>query len=224
MRKLSAAFIASAFTLLLALAFTTPAYPALRADCNCVAPDGSCSASVSCTGGCTKFCGNNDNCYAYCSGFYGFLGTEATFEMQNASYPQLVTEVARASGKELSFSPARPGEVFNVGFKRAPLWDAFELLSEKGTVQVAGQDFERLKRLRRILVSGEKLNLCVKNTPVGTFINDMTALTGLPLRITGGSPMATVSVQLQGATLDEMITAVSEQTGTRIIEEGAGVR
>jgi hypothetical protein len=90
-------------------------------------------------------------------------------------------ELARVSGKDIAFSPTKPDMLFNAGFKRAALWDALKLLSEQGTVQVAGQDFEKLKRLRRSLLTGEEFSFCVKNTPVGTFVSDIAGLTGLPL-------------------------------------------
>jgi hypothetical protein len=138
--------------------------------------------------------------------------------MRNSTYPELVSELARLSGKELTFSPTKPDMIFNVGFKRSPLWDALKLLSDQGTVQVSGQYFEKLKRLRRSLLSGEKISVCVKKTPVNTFVNDLASLTGLPLRITAGSHRATVNVQLQDITLADLLLAVSEQTGTKIIE------
>jgi len=222
MRKLTAAVLTSAFILALTFAFTPSASPAFaRETCSCAAPDGSCSASVTCTGGCTRFCGNGDNCSASCSGRYKMLATEVTFEMQNAKYPQFVAELARISEKDITFSPTIPDMVFNVGFQRATLWDALKLLSDQGTVQVAGQDFEKLKTLRRSLLTGEKFSFCVTNTPVNTFVDDLAGLTGLPLRITAGRPTATVNVKLQDVALSDMISAVSEQTGTKIIEEGA---
>ncbi|HEX8072871.1 MAG TPA: hypothetical protein VF546_23195 [Pyrinomonadaceae bacterium] len=141
--------------------------------------------------------------------------------MQNGTYPQLVDELAKVSGKEVTFAPNKPDVVFNGGFKRATLWDAFKLLSSQGTVRVAGQDFEQLRKLRRSLLAGEQFTWCVQNTPVSTFVSDMAGLTGLPLRITGGRPMATVNIKLQDATLKDILAAVSEQTGTRIVEEGA---
>lgn len=222
MRKLTAVLLASAFLLALAIAFTPPASTALVRDtCSCSASDGSCSASVTCTGGCTRFCGDNDNCSASCSGGHAFLEMETTLQMQNATYSQLVTELARISGKDITFSPKNPDMTFNVGFQRATFWDALKLLSEQGTVQVAGQDFEKLKRLRRSLLNGEKFSFCVTNTPVNTFVNDMAGLTGLPLRITSGKPTAMVNVRLRDAALSDMLRAVSEQTGAKIVEEGA---
>jgi hypothetical protein len=224
MKKSTAVGLKAAFAITLTIAFTLSASHAQKqfnqgtTTCACTAPDGSCSVSVTCSGGCTKFCGNNDNCYASCSGSSSFLANEVNLEMQNSDYSRLVNKLSRMSGKELAFSPTKPDMVFNVGFEKATLWDALKLLSDQGTVHVAGQNFERLKRLRRTLLSGERISFGIKNTPVNTLVNDLTGLTGLSLSITAGDPNAIVNVQLQDATVNDIINAVSEQTGTKIIE------
>ncbi|PYS25597.1 MAG: hypothetical protein DMF72_01260 [Acidobacteria bacterium] len=141
--------------------------------------------------------------------------------MQNATYPQLVSALARISGKDIEFSPAKADATFNTGWKRATLWDLLDMLSDRGTVQIAGKDFEKLKRLRKVLLSGDKISLCVRGTPVNTFVRDMAGLTGLPLRITAGSGMAVVNLKLQYVTLDDILVRVAEQTGTTIKEESA---
>jgi hypothetical protein len=108
--------------------------------------------------------------------------------------------------------------LFNLGLKKAPLWEGLQLLADRGTVRIAGKDFESFIRLRQALLSGQRFNFGVKNTPVNTFVTDLVGLTGLPLRITRGRPMAIANVELDGVTLDEMIAKVSEQTGTKIDE------
>jgi hypothetical protein len=221
MRKLKAAVLTLVFTSVLTFAFTLSTSSVAADSCSCTAPDGSCSASITCTRGCIEHCANNGDCYARCSGFYGSFGSEFSLQRQNATYPQLVAELARVSGYDLAFFPVKRDTIFNLDYKRAVLWDVLEILSDRGTVQIAGQDFEKLKRLRRILLSGERISLCVQNTPVSTFVNDTASLTGLPLRITAGRPMAIVNVKLQNVTLNEILVKVSEQTGTKIIEEGA---
>lgn len=100
MRTLSVTVLASVLILLLPSAVTHVASPAFALEeCSCTAKDNSCSVSISCQGGCTKFCGDNNNCGAECSGLYAAFGMEVTFEMQNANYPQLVAELARVCGK-----------------------------------------------------------------------------------------------------------------------------
>lgn len=222
MKKLRAAFVMSALTLILTCALTYSASPIVAIeDCFCSAPDGTCSGSISCQGGCILHCVGDGECYGECSGFYQMFATETTVQMQNATYSQLVAKLARISGKDLAFSPSNPDTMFNAEYKKALYWDVLDILSNRGKVQIAGKDFEKLKRLRRTLLSGERISLCVGNTPVHTFVNDMAGLTGLPLRITAGKPMAMVNVKLQNVSLSDILVKVSEQTGTKIIEEGA---
>ena len=221
MTKRQAILFVSALTIIFAFyRSNTASHIHTSEDCSCVAPLGSCSASVSCGQGCIAFCGSYD-CYAECSGSYAFLGTEVTLELRNGTYPQLVTELARFSGRTLAFSPTKPNTTFNVGFKRALLWDALESLSDRGSLYVAGQDFERFRSLRKLLLSNEKISFGVKNTPVNTFVNDMAGLTGLRLRITAGNPTATISMQLEDVTFDDILLKASEQTGAKIVEQRA---
>lgn len=184
MKKLSVAVL----TLAASIVFTSvrahspePAY--VPEDCACVSPDGSCSASVTCRGGCTTHCMNNGDCFAECSGYYADLKMKTTLQVKD--------------GRHLQLNPLR----------------------HTGKVQISGQDFEKLKRLRQTLLSGERISLCVRNTPVSTFVNDMASVTGLPLRIISGRPKAPVNVTLHSVTLSDILARVSAQTGTVIVNE-----
>jgi hypothetical protein len=195
--------------------------PAFVETCYCEAADGSCSATVTCRGGCQKYCGNNDDCWAECSGFYTALATETNLEISYGTYSQLITQLSRISGKDISFTVSRPNQrpdiIANLGFKKAPLWNALEFLSDQGTVRIEGKDFDSLRRLRKSLLSGERINFGIKNTPVNTLVTDLVGLTGLPCHITSGGPMALANVELPQANLDEIITKVSAQTATKIV-------
>jgi hypothetical protein len=218
MKKLSAAVVISVLILSVVTTFPHPNRASTMEDCSCSAPDGTCSASISCPRGCIDHCVGQGDCYAECSGAFEMFGMETTLQLQNGTYPQLVASLARVSGRDIAFSPTKPDAVFNADYKKALLWDVFDMLSERGTVQIAGKDFEKLKRLRKALLSGMKISLCVGKTPVSTFVNDMASLTGLSLRIASGKPMAVVNIKLQEVSLDEILAKVSEQTGTKIVE------
>lgn len=222
MKKLGVALFAVTAAIVLVVAFTRSTSSAVRNDCSCSARDGSCSASGSCSGGgCTASC-PSDGCNVHCSGFYSMLQTEMTLQMQGATNKRLVAEVARVSGKEVAFSSKRPDVPFNLDVKGAPLWDVLEILSDNGTLLIGGEDFEKLRLTRRALLSGEKISMCVQNTPVSTFVTDLAGLTGLPIHITGGNARATVNVKLRDVTLQDIIAQVSEQTGAKITEEDGG--
>ena len=192
-------------------------------DCYCQSPDGSCWVTISCAGGCVKFCGSNGDCSAECSGSMSAFATEVNLAITEGTYAELTSKLSKISGKEITFStnpadPAKPDTLLTVGLKKAPLWDGLQLLADRGTVRIGGKDFESFIRLRQALLFGQRFNFGVKNTPVNTFVTDLVGLTELPLRITSGRPMAIANVELNDATLDEIIAKVSEQTGTKIAE------
>lgn len=219
MRKLSTALMFFLILIIgLASALTRPTSSAAREFCSCTASDGSCSASGSCTKGCVATCPSN-GCTVRCSGFTQFLEAEATIQMQNVNRGQLVAELARLSGKEISFSSTKPDAPFNIDARQTPLWDLLELLADNGTLLIGGEDFEKMRAARRALVSGEKISLCAHNTPVGVFVKDMANLTGLSLRVVGGNPRTAVDVKLQDVTLKEILDEVSARTGVQIIND-----
>ena len=222
-KTLSAGLLTAALVLAIIL---VPRHSASRSNfsdtCSCSAPDGSCSVTITCQGGCNYWCDNNDDCWAECSGFFGALALETNLEIVDGSYSQLTAKLADISGRDISFSPIRGEDprslvISNLGFKKAPLWSALAVLSDRGTVRIAGKDFQSLRRLRKALLAGKRVNFGVKNTPVNIFVTDVAGLTGLPLRIVSGSPMALANVELREATLEEIIKKVEEETGTRIV-------
>lgn len=226
MKKINTAILTASLVLVVLATFPSSASTSVPVDeCTCQALDGTCSVTVSCRGKCIKHCGTNGDCWAECSGFYGALGVETNLEMAYGNESLLTSLLAQTTGQDISFTkrrsdPSKGDLMFNVGFKKAPLWDALEFLADRGTVRLGGRDFESIRRLRKALLSGERFNFGVSNTPVSTFVTDLAGVTGLPLRIVGGNPMTLANVELPQANLDEIIAEVSKQTETRIVERG----
>jgi len=186
--------------------------------CSCTAPDGSCSVTITCPGGCVRYCGNKDDCWAECAGSFEDRTTVATVEIKDGTYPQLVKALRSSSGKDLEFIPTKPDARLDVVFKGAPLWNALEFLSDRGKLRIDGRDFEVLRKQRKVLLSGGRTSFSVKNRPVSTFVNDMSFLTGLHLRIVAGRRSAVVNIDLRNVTLRQILNLVSKQTGTKIRE------
>jgi len=230
MKKTSCAVLLTAVCISLSLSTSShsaPLSPTRLDSCSCQADDGTCSATVTCSGGCNRYCGNDDNCWAECSGFFSTLAAETNLEISYGTYSQLVAQLAQISGRDITFSTSRNNTqrsdtITNLGFKKAPLWSALEFLSDRGTVRIGGKDFDSLRRLRKALLAGERVNFGIRNTPVNTFVTDLTGLTGLPFRITSGRQMALTNVELSQANLTEIVNKVSEQTGTRIVPGNEG--
>lgn len=220
MNKLTAAIVMSVLTSALITGSAHSNHHGLPMDsCSCSASDGSCDSSVTCSGGCVNFCAGQGDCYGACSGVYTGLGIKASPNAKRGNSSELVSELARISRRDITFVPAQQNTVFNIETKSVAFWDLLDELSERGAVQIDGQNFERLKRLRKILRGGERVSLCVGHTPLATFVDDAASITGLPIRIVGGPRSVTLNIRLRSVTLKEILSRVSEVTGTEITDE-----
>jgi len=205
-----------AATLLSLLLLVSPMHVALADDCSCTASDGSCSASVSCPGGCLAACGSGGRCSARCARTEEPPPEEITLQVANSDSRQLSSELTRVSGREIVFTASASDAIFNFDFKNAPVWDVLEILSESGTVQVDGEDFQKLQGLRRALLTGERINVCFRNVSVNNIMHWLSFISGLPLRVSSGNAQGRATIILREATLRDIIRAVSTRTGTQV--------
>ena len=224
MRRLRSSLPAAAFTLILVSLVSTLTFSAptasMRMDCQCGASDGSCSVSLSCDGGCQAICNPEGDCVGYCSGRQGYLLMNVNIQMRNGTYGELIAELSRISGQNINYIPKKPNILLNIDSKEGALWDMLSHLSDRGKLEIAGQDFSKIKRVRNRLLSGEKVNFCVYETPIAVLVSDLAGITGLRLSVAAGSTTATVTGPFQDVSLSEILAAASEQTGSTIVNEG----
>jgi hypothetical protein len=198
----------------------------LADSCSCSANDGSCSASVTCPGGCTAFCGSNGACRASCNGSGGLGPDEPqdyssiTLRLSNSSSKQLASEVARVIGRDIVFLPKNTKATYNIEFSNAGVWDVLETLSKSGKVRIAGDDLETLKVLHKALVSGERINVCFRKTPLKTALNELAFLTGISIKAYPGEVQPLLNLTLKDATFKDIIAAISTQSGMPVMVAG----
>jgi hypothetical protein len=198
------------------LFLSIPVYHALAEDCSCAATDGSCSAGTSCPGGCIAYCPSG-GCYAKCVGHREIVYTDqVTLQMRNSNSRQLSAELARVTGKEVVISPNKPNETYTFDFKNAPLWDILEVLSDRAKVQIEGEDFGKLLRIRKAFLTDEKMSVCIRRTPVRYIVDQLASLSDLPIHLTSGNINTLVTLSLKDVTLKEIVAKISEQTGVQI--------
>lgn len=136
--------------------------------CSCNAPDGSCSASISCSGGCVAICGSGGSCTAQCS----------------------------SSG---------PG---HTPFQR-------------GTLELPEPAAERSKPFTsRVLpkaVGAQLLNMDLRSAAADEISSQLSVLAKIPIRFIPAPGEETLSVQLKGFPLDELLSALAKR-GAVIID------
>jgi hypothetical protein len=217
--KTLAASILTCLTLSVITVFAFTA--ARRESCSCTADDRSCSASVSCAGACVSFCPSN-GCRAMCTkagsggGEYADLMMRISLRLNGSDGRSVSAELARISGRDVVFVPATPDATFSLDVKDVPLWDVLERLSAGGRLQIGGDDFSNLQTVRKALLGGERMSVCVRGATVRRLVYELEYLTGLDMRVTSGDQRAAVDYTATGVTLDEIVAQVSERAGVRI--------
>ena len=142
-----------------------------------------------------------------------------TLQMKGGNSKHLAAELARITGREVVFQPSVPDDTFSLDIKNAPLWDVLEILSASGQMRIGGEDFAKLKAIRKALVGGEKMAVCIRSASVQQVVNEFANLSGLRLRITSGDAEAIVNLSVKEVTLEDVLAKVSEQTGVQITKQ-----
>jgi hypothetical protein len=192
-------------------------------NCSCNAKDGTCSANISCAGGCIAVCpGGGNTCRATCSGGgggsgYGEIDYMMAVSMQTDSDTNTVAaELARITGRPVVFIPANGNTPISLDVKRAALWDVLEILSASGKIEIGGDDFSKLQNIRKALVTGEKMSICVHNASVQRVVNEFASLSGLSIRVTSGNPKTIVTLSASDASLEEFLSQLAKEGGVEI--------
>jgi type II secretory pathway component GspD/PulD (secretin) len=213
--KLLAASILITLTLGAGLAFK----PAPYDSCSCTADDGTCTTTISCRGGCLSWC-PTDGCIAQClSGPGSRIGVtvnSVTLHLRDSRATQVSDELARVTGQEVVFSPATPDTTVTLDADNTPIWDVLETLSRSGRIQISGIDFYNIKAVRRTLLNGEPIAVCAHGMTVKRFVNELRFMTGLDVQVTSGDANAIVNYNGHGVYLNDIMSEVSERTGTQI--------
>jgi hypothetical protein len=205
---------------LTALLLSLPIHQVLAETCSCSASDGSCTASITCTGGCMAYCPDGGGCVARCSSGSATKGLPprelVSLQMRDGSSKQLSEELGRITGQEIVLAPYNPKETYTFDFKNALLWDVLEVLSQRAKVEIAGEDFGKLLRIRKAFVNGEKMSVCIRRTSVRNIVDQLASLSGLSLYTTSGNVDALVTLSLKDVTLTELVAKVSEKASVQI--------
>jgi hypothetical protein len=139
-----------------------------------------------------------------------------TTHFNRGSSRQVASELARITAREVAFVPINPQETFNLDAKNIPLWDVLETLSQSGKVRIGGEDFSGLQAVRKSLLSGERMSVCIHHASIQSIVEEFAGISGLPIRVTSGDATTMVTLTVKGVTLEEALAQVSSQAGVQI--------
>ncbi len=189
-------------TIVLAVLLFGIAAPSVCGDCSCAADAGE-----------VVICINSDS-----DGLIAALKTPVTLELRGGNSEQLSAELSRITGKSIAYTPSKD-DAINLDVKDVPLWDVLEVLSESGKVRVVGRDFMGLRATRLALTTGEKVSVCFNHVMARHVIDELSVLSGHPIRVTGGNAETPVNLSARALTLKDILARVSAETGVRVAEK-----
>ncbi|MCA1568270.1 MAG: hypothetical protein LC803_22025 [Acidobacteria bacterium] len=129
---------------------------------------------------------------------------------------ELSSELSRITRQTVLYTPFTTPDAISFDIKRAMLWDVLEALSASGKVEIGGDDFSKLKRIRQSLAGGEKMAVCMHGVTVKRMVREIASLSGLPIRVTAGDPQTVVNLSVKDVTLEEFLVQLSSQSGVEI--------
>lgn len=193
--------------------------------CSCTASDGTCSASNSCPRGCIAVCPGQGTCRATCSGGTEVGGDDGglfslampvTMHHAGSSSKQVASELSRITGRSVVYSPYGTDDPVTLDVKKAELWDVLDALSMSGKIQIGEDDFSKLQNIRRALVAGEKVTVCIHGATVQRVVSEFAALSGRRLHVTAGNPKTIVNLTVKDVTFEEFVEQLKSQSGVEI--------
>lgn len=131
----------------------------------------------------------------------------------------MAAELSRKSGRKIMFIANVKGEKLSFELKNGPLWDALEFLARYGKVFVNGTPFETIRELREKMQHGERVAINLKDFPVKDAVDDLSFVSGRSFRVKSGNPKKTFSMNLEAATLDEIISGIAKTAKVKIEPE-----
>ncbi|MFL6335306.1 MAG: hypothetical protein ACJ754_18495 [Pyrinomonadaceae bacterium] len=144
------------------------------------------------------------------------LAMPVTMHHVNSSSNQVASELAHITGRPVVYVPYRADDPISLDVKKAELWDVLDALSLSGKIQIGGDDFSTLQNIRRALVSGEKVTVCIHGATVQGVAAEFASLSGRRIQLTSGDPKAIVNLTLKDVTFEEFLAQIASQSGAEI--------
>jgi len=213
------------------------AVPALAYDCDCVAPDGSCHASVSCPQGCFAICGNQGNCSSGCQ-TVGPGGPQeprqempsplrsptaspgratanlVTFNATDLTGDDLAGLLEDALGSDVRFLPTNPLETYSLDVIEFPPDQLARAMAEFGVVAVAGSP--KSGPLEGSGAQDALVTIRLEDTTMGVVVGLLDQLAGTSQSIQAVDPAAPFNLKIQSMPLDELLAAMKKMGAIQI--------
>jgi len=205
----------------------------LASSCSCTAPDGSCSASITCSGGCIATCGTGGNCSAKCSSASGggtnggrqqpaplegdptagaMQGRLVNLDIQSANSRDISELLSAQLGLSVGFVNAGPEDMLTVHAVDFPVDELIAWLRRFGSVAVSDKPIAAPGAGLGV-PSDQRVTLQASDASAQTLVELLGEILGSEVRFTPRDPQLRISVDVKDASVGEVLE-VLERYGT----------
>lgn len=192
--------------------------PVLALSCSCTAPDGSCSASVTCSGGCGAICMSSSGCSAWCSGGGGGESPDQknltggrgkggpehskriSMELKEVSAAEFSQALSAYAGTVISFAPRIDGELLSVQIQNSTVGDVIAQLAKLGAVATSAA-----AATSSGVELSDRVSLEAKGITVGTLAEMVEQLTGGRGSFMARSPHDQVNLEIKDSSVEDLL-------------------
>ncbi len=187
-------------------------------DCSCTAPDGSCSAQVSCTNGCYATCGST--CMAGCSNSRGPGGgpqspsknlAPISLEVESLGAEDLSAVLSKQLGARVAYASPQP---LNLDIHGLGVEDVLNVLSKSGAVAIlhSAGDAEPAR-----IGPGAMLSLRANEVPGSAVAEVLSRVSGGAILFSPDDAQQTISLDLKELTAREVVRILSSLGQARLV-------
>lgn len=211
------------------LVLLTFAPSAIAECCSCNAPDGSCNASVCCPGGCSAICGSGGKCSSSCSGGGSGTPTEqhrpelrtapgelrvdpaheplaerVSLQVISITAEDVSTLISDLAGREITFVPSIPGELFSINTNNFPVGELISALAEHGAVG----SVPRRMRFAEVQLN-DRVSLEAKGVSGATLAEMVASLTNGRAVLVPTDTAAVINLEVKNLRLGELLRQIA---------------
>lgn len=124
---------------------------------------------------------------------------------------QMSRQLTELAGRSVVFDPFNKSQRMTLDFKEVASWTVLEKLQPFGRVIVGGVDFEQHQKARKSLNAGEMVHAQFHGVKVKSALGLLSFITGQEFQIDPNKAEKVLNIEVERATLDEIITLINSQ-------------
>jgi hypothetical protein len=195
-----------------ALSATAAFSPLRRYSCHCSSDDGTCSTTVSCRNGCVAFC-PSDGCVTSCISEGQRRRARptrtGTFPPKSSDGDKDDAEIALLTPVNVALNPMWRQDIFNAEMQTRPRSKTGNDLSAERSMRKAEQEDDDNKTLRRALLGGKRMGICIRNVSAVALADKLSSITGLDVHAEPEDASVIINYSAKASTLQEALSQVS---------------